>query len=67
MFVGVLLLALPLCSAEKAFSYAGSSVVASAAPTNTAIDPYFPDASQVGYGGPTPSQSYCSVQFVLVF
>ncbi|KAG0702011.1 histidine phosphatase superfamily [Suillus ampliporus] len=60
MFAGVLLfalpLALPLCSAELVSSYAGSTVVASYPPsgaTNTAIDSYFPDASQVGNAGPT--------------
>jgi hypothetical protein len=61
MLAGVLLLALPFCSAETASSYAGSTVVASYPPagaSNTAIDSYFPDASQVGYPGPTPSQSY---------
>ncbi|KAJ8591500.1 phosphoglycerate mutase-like protein [Rhizopogon salebrosus TDB-379] len=58
MLAGVLLLALPFCSAETASSYAGSTVVASYPPagaSNTAIDSYFPDASQVGYPGPTPT------------
>lgn len=61
MLAGVLLLALPFCSAETASSYAGSAVVAPYPPpgatANPAIDSYFPDASQVGYQGPTPSQS----------
>ncbi|KAG2075022.1 phosphoglycerate mutase-like protein [Suillus decipiens] len=58
MLAAVLLLALPFCTAELASSYAGSTVVDSYPPagaTNTAIDSYFPDASQVGYPGPTPS------------
>ncbi|KAG2078611.1 phosphoglycerate mutase-like protein [Suillus decipiens] len=58
MLASVLLLALPFCTAELASSYAGSTVVDSYPPagaTNTAIDSYFPDASQVGYPGPTPT------------
>ncbi|KAG0702010.1 histidine phosphatase superfamily [Suillus ampliporus] len=58
MLAGVLLFALPFCSAESVSSYAGSTVVASYPPpgaTNTAIDSYFPDASQVGNAGPTPT------------
>jgi hypothetical protein len=59
MLVAVLLFALPFCTAESASSYVGSTVVDSYPPpgaTNTAVDTYFPDASQVGYAGPTPSQ-----------
>ncbi|KAG0700013.1 histidine phosphatase superfamily [Suillus ampliporus] len=58
MLAGVLLFALPFCSAESVSSYAGSTIVASYPPpgvTNTAIDSYFPDASQVGYAGSTPT------------
>lgn len=68
MLAGVLLLALPfkLCTAKTASSYAGSTVVASPRPTNTAIDSYFPNASQVGYLGSTTSQSKIS-QFIPVF
>ncbi|KAG2369438.1 hypothetical protein BDR07DRAFT_1477047 [Suillus spraguei] len=58
MLAAVLLLALPFCNAELASSIAGSTVVDSYPPagaTNTAIDTYFPDASQVGYAGPTPT------------
>ncbi|KAG2150719.1 histidine phosphatase superfamily [Suillus bovinus] len=56
MLAIALLLALPFCTAKSAFSYAGSTVVDSYPPpgaTNTAVDTYFPDASQVGYAGPT--------------
>ncbi|KAG2150718.1 histidine phosphatase superfamily [Suillus bovinus] len=56
MLAIVLLLALPFCTAESASSYAGSTVVDSYPPpgaTNTAVNTYFPDASQVGYAGPT--------------
>jgi hypothetical protein len=59
MLATILLLGLPFCTAESASSYAGSTVVDSYPPpgaTNTAVDTYFPDASQVGYAGPTPSQ-----------
>ncbi|KAG1893282.1 histidine phosphatase superfamily [Suillus fuscotomentosus] len=58
MLATVLLLALPFCVAESASSYAGSTVADSYPPpgaTNTAVDAYFPDASQVGYAGPTPT------------
>ncbi|KAG2055004.1 phosphoglycerate mutase-like protein [Suillus hirtellus] len=58
MLAIVLLLALPFCTAESASSYAGSTVADSYPPpgaTNTAVDTYFPDASQVGYAGPTPT------------
>ncbi|KIJ68571.1 hypothetical protein HYDPIDRAFT_173254 [Hydnomerulius pinastri MD-312] len=43
---------------EPASTYAGSTLAASYPPpgaTNTAVDTYFPDASQVGYPGPTPT------------
>ncbi|KAG1837949.1 histidine phosphatase superfamily [Suillus tomentosus] len=58
MLAIVLLFALPFCTAESASSYAGSTVVDSYPPpgaTNTAVDTYFPDASQVGYAGPSPT------------
>ncbi|KAG2350244.1 phosphoglycerate mutase-like protein [Suillus weaverae] len=58
MLTAVLLLALPFCTAESASSYAGSTTVDSYPPpgaANTAVDAYFPDASQVGYAGPTPT------------
>ncbi|KAG2150125.1 histidine phosphatase superfamily [Suillus cothurnatus] len=58
MLATILLLGLPFCTAESASSYAGSTVVDSYPPpgaTNTAVDTYFPDASQVGYAGPTPT------------
>ncbi|KAG1789629.1 histidine phosphatase superfamily [Suillus plorans] len=58
MLAIVLLLALPFCAAESASSYAGSTVADSYPPpgaTNTAVDTYFPDASRVGYAGPTPT------------
>ncbi|KAG1784075.1 histidine phosphatase superfamily [Suillus placidus] len=58
MLAVVLLLALPFCIAESASSYAGSTTVDSYPPpgaANTAVDAYFPDASQVGYAGPTPT------------
>ncbi|KAG2056927.1 phosphoglycerate mutase-like protein [Suillus hirtellus] len=55
----VLLLALPFCTAESGSSYAGSTLVDSYPPpgvTNApAVDAYFPDGSQVGYAGPTPT------------
>ncbi|KAG1816550.1 histidine phosphatase superfamily [Suillus variegatus] len=58
MLATILLLALPFCAAESASNYAGSTVVDSYPPpgtTNTAVDAHFPDASQVGYAGPTPT------------
>ncbi|KAG2154726.1 histidine phosphatase superfamily [Suillus clintonianus] len=58
MLAAVLLLALPFCSAESASSYAGSTVADVYPPpgaTNVAVDAYFPDGSQVGYAGPTPT------------
>ncbi|KAH7890476.1 histidine phosphatase superfamily [Phlebopus sp. FC_14] len=57
----VVLLSLSLslvCAADPASNYAGSTVAASYPPagvTNTAINAYFPGASQVGYPGPTPT------------
>ncbi|KAG2120757.1 histidine phosphatase superfamily [Suillus discolor] len=55
----VLLLALPFCTADSASSYAGSTLVDSYPPpgaTNApAVNAYFPDGSQVGYAGPTPT------------
>ncbi|KAH7912604.1 histidine phosphatase superfamily [Hygrophoropsis aurantiaca] len=61
----LLLAALPYSYATVAYpstvaasSYAGETTTADYPPpggTNTAIDSYFPDASQVGYPGPTPT------------
>ena len=59
----VLLGAIPFVSAsvwprEKASSYAGSTATFQFPPANvtaTVPDPHYPDASQVGFAGPTPS------------
>ncbi|EGO05200.1 hypothetical protein SERLA73DRAFT_174197 [Serpula lacrymans var. lacrymans S7.3] len=50
--------AIPSFPPGPASSYAGATSTAVWPPpgaTNTAIDTYFPDASQVGYPGPTPT------------
>ena len=64
----VLLLALfplgSIAAAVSASEFAGSATSFAYPPTGTAAPTtYFPDASQVGYGGPTPSEPL-SVEFL---
>ncbi|KAJ7456109.1 histidine phosphatase superfamily [Mycena latifolia] len=57
-FVYIVLTYVTSANAGVASSFAGSTTTALFPPANatiTATDTFFPDASQVGYGGPTPT------------